>query len=144
MFKALFIWLDQNISAWTDSPLYLLAIKNMFCVFVCVCRKQLSMPSSSFSPSRRSWRSLLMVWWCTRTRTYGTVGTCWISSLSSLGKSCCSLRFISFFTQLLLYVIVISGNRMVRKDKNFSNGFINRMKMHLKSCPHSCMNFKYT
>lgn len=55
-------------------------------LLVSVTRKQLSMPSSLFLRSRPFWRSSLMVWWCTRTRTCATVGTCWISSLLSLGK----------------------------------------------------------
>lgn len=60
-----------------------------FCFFLRVCRKQLSMPSSSFSQSRPFWRLSLTVWWCIRMRTWETGGTCWISSLLSSGKSAC-------------------------------------------------------
>lgn len=44
------------------------------------------MPSSLFSQSRPFWRLSLMVWWCTRTPTCETGGTCLISSSWLLGK----------------------------------------------------------
>lgn len=74
----------------SSAPVELFWYDNMssclFPLFFCTSRKQLSMPSSLFSQSRPFWRSSLTVWWCTRTPTCETVGTCSISSLLLLGK----------------------------------------------------------
>lgn len=59
------------------------------------------MRSSSFLPLRPSWRSLPTAWWCTRTRTWETDGTCWILSLLSLGKLCRLLIHFLFFISTL-------------------------------------------